>query len=391
MSVLNDPRTPDVPTGDLGAVCYYTPSVEPSGMGAHMLELIAGVLADGEAKVVLLCRPTEGGRRLLDEAHDLGAVAEPLPGPRDDTFADVVLDALGQWQPEVFHSHVGIGWESYGAPDLARKAGVPLILQTQHLPCLLSHPGKRRRLVEVLAGFDRVLAVSQGVADTYRALGVPVENIVTVENGIAPSRRALDRRAARAALGLTPQQPVILTVGRLTHMKAQHLLIEATRDVVARFADAAVVLIGEGPLRAALAAQAAATRVAGSVRLVGHRTDARALLAAADVFVLCSRYEGMPLAVLEAMEAGLPVVATRAIGNDEVVEHGVTGTLVPAGDASELGAAITALLADPRRRASYGKAGRQRYLQHFTADRMVARTRAQYQELLRRPGCGGVR
>jgi len=84
-------------------------------------------------------------------------------------------------------------------------------------------------------------------------------------------------------------------------------------------------------------------------------------------------------------------VATRAIGNDEVVEHGVTGTLVPAGDASELGAAITALLADPRRRASYGKAGRRRYLQHFTADRMVARTRAQYQELLRRPGCGGSR
>jgi glycosyltransferase involved in cell wall biosynthesis len=391
MSVLNDPRTPDVPTGDLGAVCYYTPSVEPSGMGAHMLELIAGVLADGEAKVVLLCRPTEGGRRLLDEAHDLGAVAEPLPGPRDDTFADVLFDVLGQWQPKVFHSHVGIGWEGYGAHDLARRAGVPLILQTQHLPCLLSHPGKRRRLVEVLAEFDRVLAVSHGVADTYRALGVPVENIVTVENGIAPSRRALDRRAARAALGLTPQQPVILTVGRLTHMKAQHLLIEATRDVVARFADAAVVLIGEGPLRAALAAQAAATRVAGSVRLVGHRTDARVLLAAADVFVLCSRYEGMPLAVLEAMEAGLPVVATRAIGNDEVVEHGVTGTLVPAGDASELGAAITALLADPRRRASYGKAGRQRYLQHFTADRMVARTRAQYRELLRRRGCGGSR
>jgi glycosyltransferase involved in cell wall biosynthesis len=174
-------------------------------------------------------------------------------------------------------------------------------------------------------------------------------------------------------------------------MKAQHLLIEATREVVARFPDATVVLMGEGPLRPALAAQAAATGVGGSVRLVGYRTDARALLAAADVFVLCSRYEGMPLAVLEAMEAGLPVVATRAIGNDEVVEHGVTGTLVPAGDASELGAAITALLADPRRRASYGKAGRQRYLQHFTADRMVARTRAQYQELLRRPGCGGVR
>jgi glycosyltransferase involved in cell wall biosynthesis len=391
MSVLNDPRTPDVLTGDLRAVCYYTPSVEPSGMGAHMLELIAGVLADGGAKVVLLCRPTEGGRRLLEAAHDLGAVAEPLPGPREGTFADVVLDALGQWHPEVFHSHVGIGWESYSASGLARKAGVPLILQTQHLPCLLSHPGKRRRLVEALAEFDRVLAVSQGVAETYRALGGPAANIVTVENGIAPSRRALDRRAARAALGLTPQQPVILTVGRLTHMKSQHLLIEATRDVVARFPDAAVVLIGEGRLRLALAAQAAATGVAGSVRLVGHRTDARVLLAAADVFVLCSRYEGMPLAVLEAMEAGLPVVATRVIGNDEVVEHGVTGTLVPAGDASELAAAITALLADPRRRASYGKAGRQRYLQHFTADRMVARTRAQYQELLRRPGCGGVR
>src|SRR4051794_38124572 len=202
MSVLHDPRTPDVPTGDLGAVYYYTPSVEPSGMGAHMLELIAGVLADGETKVVLLCRPTEGGRRLLDEARDLGAVAEPLPGPRDDAFADVVLDVLGQWQPEVFHSHVGIGWESYGAPDLARKAGVPLILQTQHLPCLLSHPGKRRRLVKVLAGFDRGIAGSPGVAGTHPGLGVPGGDIVTGGNGGAPSRGAPGRRAAPGGAGL---------------------------------------------------------------------------------------------------------------------------------------------------------------------------------------------
>ena len=114
----------------------------------------------------------------------------------------------------------------------------------------------------------------------------------------------------------------------------------------------------------------------------GHRPDARRLLAAADVFVLSSRHEGMPLAALEAMEARLPVVATRVIGTEEVVGDGVTGSLVRPGDATALGAAVSRLLADPALRRRQGAAGRRRFEARFTRARMALRTAEVYASVL---------
>jgi glycosyltransferase involved in cell wall biosynthesis len=105
------------------------------------------------------------------------------------------------------------------------------------------------------------------------------------------------------------------------------------------------------------------------------------LLDAADVFVLPSRQEGLPLAALEAMDAGLPVVGTEVIGTAEVVVDGETGTLVPP-RAAALGDALAELLADPQLRARYGEAGRRRYLAEFTAKRMAAETFAVYEDVL---------
>jgi len=112
-------------------------------------------------------------------------------------------------------------------------------------------------------------------------------------------------------------------------------------------------------------------------------TEARRLLAAADVFVLPSRHEGMPLVALEAMEAGLAVVGTRVIGTEEVVEDGVTGALVRPGDPAALGAALARLLADPALRRRQGDAGRRRYQACFTRERMARDTAAVYESVLR--------
>ena len=106
------------------------------------------------------------------------------------------------------------------------------------------------------------------------------------------------------------------------------------------------------------------------------------LLDAADVFVLPSRCEGMPLVLLEAMDAGLPVVATRVIGSEEVVADGETGLLVPPEDPAALGTALARLLADPQLRARFGRAGRQRFLERFTGRRMAARTAVLYEDIL---------
>jgi glycosyltransferase involved in cell wall biosynthesis len=187
-------------------------------------------------------------------------------------------------------------------------------------------------------------------------------------------------------LGLVPDQPVVMTIGRLAPMKGQRQLIESTPDLLARFPGLAVLIVGEGHLHRQLAEQADALGVAGCVRLMGHRPDARLLLDAADVFVLPSRHEGMPLVAMEAMEAGLPVVATRVIGSEEVVVHGETGLLSPAGNVPALGGALAKLLADPALRARLGRAGRQRYVDHFTRQRMAEQTRGVYAAVLESVG-----
>ncbi len=366
------------------SICFYTPSTDPSGMGAHMVDLIAEYAPT--ADVALMMRPTVGGRRLLDRAVGLGARTVELPSPRDPRFAGVVTGFLDAHPADVFHCHVGTGCEDWDGVRLARRAGCRVVVQTQHLPFLVSSPRKRRAYHHVIEGVDRLTAVSEGLRRTYSRIGVPPERFATVANGVAPLRDRMDRDAARAALGLDARQPVVLTVGRLTHIKGQCHLVDAVPGVLARFPDLAVVLLGDGPLREVLEKRAAGLGVGGAVRFPGHRTDARQLLAAADVFVLPSRHEGMPLVALEAMEAGLPVVATRVIGSEEVVEDGVTGALVPPADPAALEAALAGLLADPDLRRRQGDAGRRRYLARFTRRRMARDTAAMYETVLREAG-----
>jgi glycosyltransferase involved in cell wall biosynthesis len=350
-------------------------------MGAHMVDLVAEFAADSD--VSLMVRPTEGGSRMLARAAELGARTLPLPGPRDPAFAAAVTGFLAAHPADVFHCHVGTGSENWDGVRLARTAGCPAVVQTQHLPYLVSHPQKRRALHHAIEPVDRLIAVSEGQRRTYERIGVPRERFTVVPNGVAPRSAPPGRAAARAALGLDPDQPVVLTVGRLTHMKGQWHLIDAVPRLLACIPTLAVVLIGTGPLRPELERRAVERGVARHVCFAGPRPDARQLLDAADVFVLPSRHEGMPLAAIEAMEAGLPVVATRVVGTEEVVVDGVTGALVRRDDPAALAAAIGALLADPERRRAQGAAGRRRYRSCFTRERMAADTAAVYEDALR--------
>jgi glycosyltransferase involved in cell wall biosynthesis len=362
------------------SICFYTPSAEPSGMGAHMLDLIAAFA--GTTDVSLMVRRIPKVRWMLERAAELGARTLALPSPRDPQFGALITDFLVAHPADVFHCHVGTGSENWNGVRLGRAAGCPVVLQTQHLPYALSSPRRRQAYFRSIAQVDRLIAVSAGLRRTYERIGVPAELLTTVANGIAPLNHRMPREEARRAMGLDPEQPVVLTVGRLTHMKAQWQLVDVVPDLVSRFPGLVIMLLGDGPLREVLAKQAAGLGMAHVVRFPGHRPDARQLLAAADVFLLSSRYEGMPLAVLEAMEAGLPVVATRVVGNEDVVVDGVTGTLVPFGRPAALGAALAALLDDPGLRRRQGAAGRCRYLAGFTRERMAAETAAIYEELL---------
>ncbi|GAA1768181.1 glycosyltransferase family 4 protein [Kocuria aegyptia] len=362
------------------SVCLYTRSANPSGMGRHMLDLVRGLA--GRMDVTVLCRTSDRARWLFEEAAALGARTVALPGPHDPAYPDVVSGFLAAHPVDVFHCHAGWGWEDPDGLRLARSAGVPAVLITHHLPFLIQQRAKAEKLLKNTSFAHWRIAVSQGLRDTYTARGVSRQRFVTVPNGVAPRRDAPGRAAARAALGLQPEDLVVISTGRLTLMKGQCYLIEAAAVLKSRYPRLQVVILGEGDLRSDLESLVIERGLAGAVHLPGHRDDARMLLDAADVFALPSRCEGMPLALLEAMEAGLPVVATRVIGSSELVVHGKTGLLVPTESAQQLAAALAQLLGDAHKRAAYGDAGRRRYLDEFTDECMIARTHAVYDTAL---------
>lgn len=369
------------PKADLPAVHLYTPSADPSGMGAHMRTLAEEYASQGR-RVTLMYWANEQAERVFAPAAEHGVRLARLPHPRHVDFATRITDDLRRHPSQVFHLHVGTGRENFDGARAAHAAGVPAIVQTLHLPWLIRNGHKRAAMLAALAPVDRVIAVSHRQRATYERAGVAPHRLVTVPNGVTSRATAPGRDAARRALDIPAGRPVVMTVGRLTVMKGHRYLLEALPSLLRRHPDLIVVVAGEGHLRGVLAAHAEHLGVAHAVRLVGHRSDARLLLDAADVFVLPSRHEGMPLAALEAMDAGLPVVGTRVIGTSEAVEEGVSGLLVAPQDPDALAAALGALLADPEVGRRMGAAGRLRYEQRFTAGRMARRTAAVYDDLL---------
>lgn len=206
----------------------------------------------------------------------------------------------------------------------------------------------------------RVIAVSESVASSIhplRWLGAPsVEVIVHGIDVTAVCQGSEARAHARATLGLAPGEHVIGTVGNFTAKKDHATLLSAFRLIRAEYPDARLVLVGSGPLESELRAAADRLGIAERVSFVGSRTDVPHLLPAFDVFALSSRYEGLPIALLEALASGIPCVATTAGGIPEVVKDGREGFLVEPGDATGLARQLGRLLGDAALRHNLGQA-----------------------------------
>jgi glycosyltransferase involved in cell wall biosynthesis len=238
---------------------------------------------------------------------------------------------------------------------------------------------------------DAYVSNSRAAIDFLVGRGFPRSLFRWVPSGIdpAPFGRPVDREAVLERLGIRPGgRPVVISVANLRPMKGHALLLAALGQLRRRGVECLTLLVGEGPLREALAAQVAREGLAERVCLTGSRPDVAELLAASDVFVLASSWEGLPRSVLEAMASRRPVVATAVGGVGELVEDGQTGFLAPAGDADALASRLGALLADPQLRAEMGARGRARVEKEFSVERMVEGTVAVYRELVdgRRPG-----
>lgn len=232
---------------------------------------------------------------------------------------------------------------------------------------------------------DRNVCVSRGVADyCERESGFEPAKTVVIPNGVDVSAFTAAKPADWTRLGLPADSRVALTIGRLEPQKGMDLLLASIAAVASRVPALHLVIVGDGPDRASLQAQARALGIESRVWFLGRRPNVPELLAASEVFVLASRWEGMPNVVLEAMAAGKPIVATAVEGTTELICDGVTGWLVPVGELDTLATALHEAFAVPGAARSRGVSAQHLVNEQFTIESMVARYAALYCALM---GC----
>jgi len=243
---------------------------------------------------------------------------------------------------------------------------------------------RRNRLRRLLAPLvDRFVTVSFDLRRwLIEIVGLPEWKILTIHNGVDTTRFSDNGwEAGRRALGLAREAVAVGTVGRLDPVKDQMSLLNAFASVADGPPPRILMIVGDGPCRASLETRACRPDLAGRVRFFGERGDVPVLLRGLNVFVLPSIAEGISNTLLEAMATGLPVVATRTGGNPELIEDGMTGTLVPVGDPDAMAGAIEAYVRDPHLRARHGQAARRRAVERFDLGRMVEGYRDLYLSL----------
>jgi glycosyltransferase involved in cell wall biosynthesis len=293
---------------------------------------------------------------------------------------------LRRSRPALLHlHHVWPAADRYLA-GLAAAAGVPHLVVTEHIVGESHSDAQRLLKRRELARAAAVTAVCGAVADSLvRDYGVPRSRVRVVPNGAALPDEAAEwevSRRLRADLGAGPLRPLWVCAGRLEPQKGQDVLLDALRLIEQRGLEFVAAFAGEGSTRTALEARAAELGLSRRVRFLGQVAEIGPLLLAADAVVMPSRWEGLPLTLLEALARARPVVASAVGGIPEVVEDGVHGRLVAAGDPDALAGALEGFhrLADAAGRL--GRAGARLVRERYVWDRVVEDFEAVYDEVL---------
>lgn len=355
-------------------VLYLVTKADLGGAQVHILDLLRGFRSVLEPVVAAGAEGyfTEGVRNLGVPCEIVPNLVHPI-APVDDCRALLqVARLIHKIRPDVVHAHTSKA--GIIARFAARAAGVPAVF-TAHTWCFAEGTSWKWRLggipAERLAGWfsaaiinvsdaNRELALRHGISDHKRML--------TIWNGIPDT----PHRARPGTSGV----PRIVMVARCAEQKDHSLLLRAFARITK---PAKLVFVGGGPKLTALKAEANELNIANRVEFLGDRFDIAEILSNSHVFALASKWEGFPLSILEAMRAGLPVIASNVGGVSEAVTDGNTGFLVERGDVSAFRTRLHSLLDDPSLRRQMGAAGRQRYENAFTLDHMLRKTLAIYQ------------
>lgn len=352
-------------------VMFVVPDLGVGGAERHVVTL-APALDPDAFRVSVVCVGDEG--ELFDELGATGVRARALHSRTRPVHALASLvRAMRAERPDV------VVTRGYNAEALGRIAAaltrVPRSVVWVHNATDITPRGRLRFVVDRL--LEPLTSAYYGVAHAQRSylvdhLGHPAEKVEIIHNGVDP---AVFAPRAAAGVELPPGARTIGVVAVLREEKDHRTLLRAVRMVVDEIPEAHLLVVGDGPLRGELEALARRLGIAGNVTFAGSRPDVAALLPALDVAVLSSTTECFPMAVLEAMASGVPVVGTAVGGVPEMIEDGATGYLVPPRQPRAMADALVKVLRDPARDAM-GRAARDRVRAEFTLDRSVARAGA---------------
>jgi glycosyltransferase involved in cell wall biosynthesis len=273
---------------------------------------------------------------------------------------------------------------------LRARTGLPWIA---HMHGWLGHTHRGRWLVyeaidrRLIRAADRVLVGSVAAEREVRAYGI--RRVEVVPNGVpVPDEQVIEaeRMIARQSLAIPEDAVLIVVIGRLHPGKGQHVFLRALARVAGAASQARAVITGEGPDEPRLRSLAAELGIAGRVHFAGHVSETGPILAAADIVAVPSLKESLPLSALEAMARGRAVVASATGDLPLLIEEGVSGFTVPAGDDAALADRLLVLASDPGLRRQIGEAARRRVIAAYSAEAMARRLEASYDELAGRGG-----
>jgi len=356
--------------------------------------LIHGSLGEGEGDMAYLLTSSPGATA----AEHLPSLRREL-SPADDYAAFTRVSAiLREFRPQIVHTHMAkAGAIGRAAAALYNRSAAPAdrarVVHTYHGHVLEGYFSAAKTALFVgierllARSTDRIVAISPAIRDELlleHRIGRPEQYRIVPLGFDLSALSAIDERvraAARASLGIDASAHVVTTVGRLTAIKQHHLFLETARLVTSQDPAALFLIAGDGELRAELEQTARDFGLADRVRFLGWRRDLDVIYGASDVFLLTSRNEGTPVALIESLAAGVPGVSTDVGGVRDVITNDV-GALAPYGDAAELANAVTALVGDPVRRRTMGDRGRAYVVAKYGVNRLVDDIDALYRELL---------
>lgn len=380
--------TPDDPI----KVLYLIDSLGPGGAERLMVDLLPRLRAHAiESEVVAI--QERHGNPIADDLRGVGVPVSTIgiERLRERGALARVITEIERTRPDIIHTQ--LEFADILGTIAASRLGIPSIttIHTLDRPRRWSKEALRFRLMAwtLRRRSDRVVAVSRSARHhVLEKAGLRKRQTTTIHNGI-DLHPFLDvdhgrRDVIRAKLGIPPTAQVVTTVAVLRRPKGIDHMIEALPALSRAHQRLQYLIVGDGPHRGPLEAHVARLGVEKLVHFVGRRADVADMLVSSDIFVLPSLTEALPTVLIEAMAVGLPVVATNVGGTPEIVDHGATGLLVPAGRPDRLADAVGRLLGSPRQRTAMGVTGRRVASERFGIDRHAARLADEYRVLISR-------